>query len=644
MIRGAAAHMPRTPRFGLSALAALTCALSLTLLAFADGGYFPTAWGWAALGLSWLATIAVLAPAPAIEVRSILFGAALAFFAGAIWLSVLWSQAGARTVEEGLRTLVLVLAVATALCVRRTQLPLLLTGVVGGVGMVSAYALATRLFPARLGIFDPVAGYRLSEPLGYWNALGVLAVMATGVAIAVASRSARPGTRALAATLLVLFAAAIYFTFSRGAVAALLLGLIVAALVDPRRLQMIATVAVLAPAPVAVVLVASQSEGLTRQTATLDAAAPEGRRLAMLVLVLALVNGFLSLLIRPIERRIDVPRKARRALNALLATAALIAVLAAVVALGGPAAASQRAYDAFSAPPPNVGPDLNQRFTTLSGSWRTDLWAGAISQWRARPIVGNGAGTYEQEWLEMREKPLKVRDAHSLYLETLAELGIVGLALLLVALSVPVYAAFRARRHPLVPAAFGAYVAYLVHAGVDWDWEMPAVTLTALFIGAAIVVAARPGDAEPRPLSPRVRYPALAVVLALMAVAFVGLVGNMALSESARAAQKADWPVAEEQARKAMTWARWSPEPWRRLGDAQLRQGNAAAAAESFRTATEKAPRDWSLWFDLARATSGEERQRALAEATRLNPLSPEIKRFREEELGVAPPVVEGGG
>lgn len=90
-----------------------------------------------------------------------------------------------------------------------------------------------------------------------------------------------------------------------------------------------------------------------------------------------------------------------------------------------------------------------------------------------------------------------MRDARSLYLETLSELGPLGLALLLVALGVPVYVAFRARRHPLVPAAFGAYVAYLLHAGVDWDWEMPAVTLTALFIGASIVVAARsPSAAE----------------------------------------------------------------------------------------------------------------------------------------------------
>lgn len=49
---------------------------------------------------------------------------------------------------------------------------------------------------------------------------------------------------------------------------------------------------------------------------------------------------------------------------------------------------------------------------------------------------------------------------------TLSELGPLGLALLLVALGVPVYVAFKARRHPLVPAAFGAYVACLIQTHI----------------------------------------------------------------------------------------------------------------------------------------------------------------------------------
>ena len=81
-----------------------------------------------------------------------------------------------------------------------------------------------------------------------------------------------------------------------------------------------------------------------------------------------------------------------------------------------------------------------------------------------------------------------MHDAHNLYLETLAELGAPGLILLLLVLGMPFAAVKRARAAtPLAAAACGAYVAFLLHAGIDWDWEMPAVTLSALFCGLALI-------------------------------------------------------------------------------------------------------------------------------------------------------------
>src|SRR6266508_1361348 len=77
-----------------------------------------------------------------------------------------------------------------------------------------------------------------------------------------------------------------------------------------------------------------------------------------------------------------------------------------------------------------------------------------------------------------------VLDAHSLYLESLAELGPAGLALVLLAFGLPL--ALR-RRDALSAAVLPAYLAYLVHAGLDWDWEMPAVTLFGLACGVALV-------------------------------------------------------------------------------------------------------------------------------------------------------------
>ncbi len=276
--------------------------------------------------------------------------------------------------------------------------------------------------------------------------------------------------------------------------------------------------------------------------------------------------------------------------------------------------------------------DLGDRLFTFSGSYRPEFWEEAWNQYAAHPVLGSGPGTYEQYWYEHRPIAYVVRDAHGLYIEMLAELGPLGLALLLLVLGVPLVAAVGARGHPLAVGAFGAYVVYVFHAAVDWDWELPGVTVPALACGVALL-ALRTNGAAPFVPGPRVRIGATVTALALAGVAFVGLVGSSALSASVDAAEASppDYAEAEDEARTARTWARWSSEPWQRLGEAQLGRGDLVEARESFRRAIEKEPDDWLLWFRLAEATTGAERTRALAEAERLNPLSPEIDNLREE-------------
>jgi hypothetical protein len=176
-----------------------------------------------------------------------------------------------------------------------------------------------------------------------------------------------------------------------------------------------------------------------------------------------------------------------------------------------------------------------------------------------------------------------------------------------------------ARSHPLVPGAAGAYVAYLVHTGVDWDWELPAVTLTGLLCGIAILLAARRSFRAPR-LSGRARWTGVVVIVVAAGFAAVGLVGNAALSRSDAARQKHDWARAAADARRAKAWMSWSPRPWEALGRAELGAGALPAARASFRKAISMDSGDWELWYRLASATSGRERSRALGQAARLFP------------------------
>ena len=127
---------------------------------------------------------------------------------------------------------------------------------------------------------------------------------------------------------------------------------------------------------------------------------------------------------------------------------------------------------------------------------RAWYWHVAWGEAAESPVVGRGAGTFALSWAAEQPVPESARDAHSLYLETLAELGLVGLALLALALAPPLVAALR---RPVVPAAAGAYVAFCLHAGLDWDWELPAVTVTGLLCGCALLVADGRKKSAPAP-------------------------------------------------------------------------------------------------------------------------------------------------
>jgi Flp pilus assembly protein TadD len=97
----------------------------------------------------------------------------------------------------------------------------------------------------------------------------------------------------------------------------------------------------------------------------------------------------------------------------------------------------------------------------------------------------------------------------------------------------------------------------------------------------------------------------------------------MAASEDATAAGSTAEGAAEAQ--RAQSWAPWSHRPHQLLGEARLARREDDAARTSLRRALALDRRDWSIWYDLALVEEGAARERALSEALRLNPLSPEL-------------------
>jgi hypothetical protein len=194
----------------------------------------------------------------------------------------------------------------------------------------------------------------------------------------------------------------------------------------------------------------------------------------------------------------------RYAVRGVVAAAAL-----AVVALGASAGRIDHAvraqYDSFV----SLGMTLPAGSETRSrvaagGGTRYDYWRVGVEAFKAHPALGVGAGNYPATYFKERRTREDVRQPHSLEMQALSETGIVGLALLLVAIAGVVLGALRARRlartdsttRAVLVAGVGGSAAWFFQTSVDWVHLLPGLTAVALCL-AAVVVRARPGPPSP---------------------------------------------------------------------------------------------------------------------------------------------------
>ena len=548
---------------------------------------------------------------------------ALLMVALAVWiaLSAVWSISSSASVRETERMLVYVgLALALAFVLRRGDAPGVVGGALVGIALVSGLALATRLFPDRLDTYDdPIVSYRLAEPLGYWNALGLLAAMGLLVAIGIVAHSRSFRSAAASGALLPVLATTLYFTFSRGGWAALVFGFVGAVAIDPRRLRLMWSTLAVAPAVFACVAYASRQSALTAEDAPTKDAVTEGHRFALVLVALALCSGLLAWGASWIARRLPVSNRVVRAVNVTLVALVAAGALAAVVAVGGASHGLSVLKERFDEPPAAHGRDLNDRLFDISGSGRTEQIAIALDAGRERPLIGYGSGSYEYLLYERRKAPLVIRDAHSLYAEMFGEVGAIGLALLIAALVLPLVGALVARRSRFVVAGAGAYLAWVAASALDWHWEMVGVTITALLAGGSALLAS--DRRRPVPLVGGVRWVALGVSIVLTVFAVVSLVGNQALFAGREALARKEWAVAADHGQRAQALLFWSYEPEIVLGDAAAGLGDREAALGAYRDAVATDPRNWVAWLRLAQVARGAERTAAYDRVRELNPL-----------------------
>jgi hypothetical protein len=449
---------------------------------------------------AWLlvALAAVLAPSPLPRRRAgrLALGG-LAALAGLTLASVLWAPLAAPAYADAQRVALYlgVLLAAVAWLPAARALPAVEPALAACAALVVAYGLSERLFPWLVTLQRSVAaGGRLDQPLGYWNAMGTVAAVGFVLAASLAGDARRgPRGRAAAAALAPLLAAGVALTFSRGALLSVAVGVSVVLLARPLRSQA-RSVALLVAVGAVSGAVAAALPGVADYSGSSGRRALEGAVLAgVLVLTGALAAaGQAELTRREAAGRLGVTAlgaRLRGAFGAVAVAAVVAAVLLVIAGEGG----SRTGTPQFGATASRLSSVQSNRYA---------YWRVAAAVFADHPVIGAGSSAFAVEWLRRRTLDESARDAHSLPLETLAELGLAGLIALALFGGGTAAAAWRlAREHPGAAAgAYGGLAAWAAHAAIDWDWEMPADTLFALLLAAAVIAAAeRPAAAATAP-------------------------------------------------------------------------------------------------------------------------------------------------
>jgi hypothetical protein len=280
------------------------------------------------------------------------------------------------------------------------------------------------------------------------------------------------------------------------------------------------------------------------------------------------------------------------------------------------------------------------QITDFSSSGRYNFWSSAVDAFESEPLLGIGPGTFQFWWAEHGDAAGAVRDAHSLYVETLGELGIVGLLLIAgFSLAILLLGTARVLRGPPelrlgVATATAGCTAFVATALVDWEWEI-AVLPFVFFVLAAIAVA---GGIEAEgtgrttgrirgPRSPLALGATVALSLAALAAISLPLISASALQSSHREADAGNLSAALSDAKRAADFEPSAAAPRLQEALVQEQQGDFAGAVQSAREATDKEPNNWQNWIILSRLEARTGNPAASVDAYRtarsLNPRSP---------------------
>ena len=567
--------------------------------------------GGGALLVSGAALAAVLLglwPRPEVGRTGALLVALLSAFVLWSGLSIAWSIQGDRSWSFFNRGLAYLGFVGLGLFVG-ALVPRASRRVAAGLALLLAavlvWGLAGKVIPA-LGP-DLSRNARLRAPVGYWNALAVLGVMALLLGLwAAVPRTRAAWARAAGALLVYLAVAAVLLTVSRGGIAIAVVAVAAWLALTGARLETIVVLALSAPPALALAAWAFTRPALVDEGERHAERVRDGWIFGVLLLLGAvLVGAGAFLLSRAQARRVMGPARARAVVRGALAGAGLLVLVALAVGFvraGGPVDWTRDRIQEFSNPTPIE--ERPSRLQTGSSNYRWAWWRKSLDSFADEPVGGTGAGSFElAHRLYRTEYTPPARDPHNLFLQSLGETGLVGLSLLLGAVAAAFFAV-RAKLGRLEgPDRLAAKtlalcaLAYLVHLLVDSGFEFVAVSAPVSFI---LGFFAGRGLAAPV----RVRRPLWAAAAAGLALVALSSLAATWLAErktrsSLHALLAGDAAQAVERAQEANRLNPLAVDPLWWWAAAEGRRGDDAEALRLYRKATEIEPLNADTWFAL---------------------------------------------
>ena len=528
-------------------------------------------------------------------------------------ISSLWSGSIELSVTEADRVLVYLGFFLAAFLIAQTdqRRQRFAEGIAIALALIAFAALAARLLP---DVFDAGPGLgsgpRLRYPLGYWNADGIVFGIGVAMALWMSRRSLTAALRWLAVASLPVLLLALYFTYSRGGLLALLVagGCLLALSHD--RLWLLATLAIGTIGTLPALLALQARRGLADnllEPATVD----QG------VTVLLLLAGGVALALglfaglRWLEDRDDglTGRAVQLSRDPKLLKG--IALGLALLAIGVAIAVGGRAWDQFSSPDLQFPNQPEQHFSQLSGAGRHEFWRVAVDAFGEKPVLGHGAGTYKFSWDQLRDNSIPDTEAHSLFLEAFAELGVVGGLLVLALVGTLLWTGFAAWRRArgaqqeLYAVLLAVALAFAVGAAIDWFWET-AVLGAIFFLASGVLVAGRcaqisrartagNGKREGR------RFGLAVAGLAIAWISALGLIGPLLVDHEIKASQTAasdgDLASAVNHADTARSIEPWAASPYVQLGLLAQAQGDYVTASGRLAQAINREDRNWVLYY-----------------------------------------------